>query len=130
MVDLNTIKKGLADIDYDFDKVLGGIKAVTELNQEQRESGNLNLLCFCILSLLIHTEYSVREYALHALSVLLPSMDEKLFKKAEGFLLQQLKVIRDEMVMRSVLLAVRSLVIQSQQVSFRCASHDLTPLIN
>ena len=130
VVDLNTVKKGFADIDYDFDKVLGGIKAVTELSQDQRESGNLNLICFCILSLLTHTEYSVREYALHALTVLLPSLDEKLFKKAEGFLLQQLKVTRDEMVMRGILLAVRALVMQSQQVSFKCASQDLTPLIN
>jgi len=31
-VDLNTVKKGFADLDYDFEKVLGGIKAVTELN--------------------------------------------------------------------------------------------------
>jgi hypothetical protein len=34
VVDLNTVKKGFADIDYDFDKVLGGIKAVTELNPD------------------------------------------------------------------------------------------------
>lgn len=25
LVDLNTVKKGMADVDYDFDKVLGGI---------------------------------------------------------------------------------------------------------
>jgi hypothetical protein len=25
LVDLNTIKKGMADVEYDFDKVLGGI---------------------------------------------------------------------------------------------------------
>lgn len=31
IIDLNTIRKGFADVEYDFDKVLGGIKAVTEL---------------------------------------------------------------------------------------------------
>jgi hypothetical protein len=34
------------------------------------------------------------------------------------------------MVMRGILLAVRALVMQSQKVSFKCASQDLTPLIN
>jgi hypothetical protein len=113
VVDLNTVKKGLADIDYDFEKVLGGIKSVIDLSPEQRKSSDLNLLLYCILSLLVHIEYSVREYALHAMNILLPSLDEKLFKTSESFLLQQLKVTRDEMVMRGVLLAVRSLVLQS-----------------
>jgi hypothetical protein len=31
LVDLNTVKKGFADIDYDYEKVLGGIKSINEL---------------------------------------------------------------------------------------------------
>jgi len=71
----------------------------------------LNLLSYCIVSLLSHTEYSVREYSLHALSALLPIMDERLFKKVEGYLFSQLKAVRDEMIIRTILLAVRSLVV-------------------
>ena len=63
----------------------------------------MNLLSYCIVSLLSHTEYSVREYALHALTVSLPKMDERLFKKVEGYLVQQLKSVRDEMTMRTLL---------------------------
>jgi len=71
----------------------------------------LNLLSYCIVSLLSHTEYSVREYSLHALSDLLPIMDERLFKKVEGYLFSQLKAVRDEMIISTILLAVRSLVV-------------------
>jgi len=38
--------------------------------------------------LVTHSEYSVREYALHALSILLPKIGERLFKKLEGFLIR------------------------------------------
>jgi hypothetical protein len=39
-----------------------------------------------------------------------------------------LKVIRDEMVMKTMLLALRSLVTTDKP--FKCQSHDLKPLVN
>jgi hypothetical protein len=30
LVDMNTVKKGQADVDYDFDKVLNGIQKIKE----------------------------------------------------------------------------------------------------
>ena len=77
LVQLNSIKKGVADVDYDYEKVLAGIKQVSErkgLSEEQ------NVLLFSILALLTHQEYSVREYSLHAVSQLVPQLDERLFK--------------------------------------------------
>jgi hypothetical protein len=82
------------------------------------------------LALLLHQEFSVREYSLHALTKMLPSFDEKLFKKTESFLIQNLKQIKDEMTMKTILLALRHLVVQSEHVTFMCASKDLKPLIN
>jgi len=35
MVDLSTVKKGMADVDYDYEKVLSGIKLITELTEDQ-----------------------------------------------------------------------------------------------
>ena len=35
LVDLNTVKKGMADVDYDYEKVLSGIKLITELSVNQ-----------------------------------------------------------------------------------------------
>jgi hypothetical protein len=130
LVDLNTVKKGFADIDYDYEKVLGGIKSINELYEIQAFNANITVLLYCILALLLHQEFSVREYSLHALTKMLPSFDEKLFKKTESFLIQNLKQIKDEMTMKTILLALRHLVVQSEHVTFLCASKDLKPLIN
>lgn len=70
LVDMNTVKKGQADVDYDFDKVLNGIQKIKEAQ------GDKNVLIFCLLSLMQHSEYSVREYALHAWTLLLPEMGQ------------------------------------------------------
>ena len=45
---------------------------------------DLNMLVYNILYLIVHEEYSVREYAEHALSHLLPIMTEKLIKFIES----------------------------------------------
>lgn len=85
---------------------------------------------YCTLSLLSHQEYSVRDYALHAVSKLLPYTDERLFKLSETFLFQNLKIARDEMIMRNYLMALRALVVQSQTLNFKCSTQDLVPLLN
>ena len=63
VVKLNTLKKGMADVDYDYEKILQGIAQAQELRIEEEQL----VLVFCVLSLVTHKEYSVREYALHAL---------------------------------------------------------------
>ncbi len=88
------------------------------------------MLYYCTLSLLNHQEYSVRDYALHAVSKLLPHTDERLFKLSETFLFQNLKIARDEMIMRSYLMALRSIVVHSQTFNFKCSAQDLVPLLN
>jgi hypothetical protein len=52
LVDLNTVKKGMADVDYDYDKVLGGIQAITKLPMVANPA--YNVLLYSILALLQH----------------------------------------------------------------------------
>jgi len=71
VVDLNAVKTGLADIDLDFDKVLGAIQKVTkDTNLKEMSSLEINLLTYSILFLLTNQEFSVRDYAEHAFGIL------------------------------------------------------------
>jgi len=86
LVNLNTVKRGTADIDLDLDKLLNAIKQITKIDQTQLLPLDLNLLVYGILYLLANEEFSVREYAEHALAYLLPSLSETLFKLVERHL--------------------------------------------
>lgn len=61
---------------------------------------------------------------------MLSQLSERLFRLAEGFVLHSLKITKDEMVMKTMLQALRLMVLQSQKVSFTSAAKDLWPLIN
>jgi hypothetical protein len=75
------VKKGTADIDFDLDKVLNAIKHITKLQILQHLDQKLVL--YGVMFLLIHSEFSVREYAQHAITHLLPNLSEKLFNLVE-----------------------------------------------
>ena len=47
------MKKGVADVDYDYEKVLAGIKQVSE-SQSLATEEQQNVLLFSILALLTH----------------------------------------------------------------------------
>lgn len=130
VVNLNTVKRGTADIDFDLDKLLNAIKQITKIDQTQLLPLDLNLLVYGILYLLANEEFSVREYAEHALTYLLPSLSETLFKLVERHLVQFIRSIRDEMVMKTVLSSLRSLVIFSKNLAFDCVARDLIQLVN
>jgi hypothetical protein len=64
LVKLNTIRKGFADVDYDFELILEGVQAVSQMKEINPA------LLYCTLALTRHQEYSVRESALHAFAQL------------------------------------------------------------
>lgn len=75
------------------------------------------LQTYAVLYLLEHTEYSIREYAELALNHLLsimcnqPDSSLSLFKIVENKVLGLLRKTRDEMIMRTLLSVLRTLVI-------------------
>ena len=125
VVNLNTVKKGTADIDFDLDKVLNAIKHITKYDSSTMLALDLNLLVYGVLYLLANEEFSVREYSEHALAHLLPNLSEALVKLVERQLVQYIRSIRDEMIMKTVLTSLRSLVMFSKSLSFDCMSKDL-----
>lgn len=83
VVNLNTVKKGTADIDFDLDKLLNAIKQITKFETSHMLPLDLNLLVYGVLYLLANEEFSVREYAEHALAHLMPNLGETLIKLVE-----------------------------------------------
>ena len=81
--DMCALKKGMADVPLDYDKVLLAIKKITEIDimdQEKISKSELNALTYVIVHLLKSDEFSVRDFAQHAFSHLLPALDAKVFR--------------------------------------------------
>ena len=77
------LKKGMADVPLDYDKVLLAIKKITEIDimdEENISKLELNALTYVIVHLLKSDEFSVRDFAHHAFSHLLPALDAKVFR--------------------------------------------------
>jgi hypothetical protein len=72
---LNTLKRGSADIELDADTAITELKSLTE------SASHLNFLDLCaiaysVLYLLQNLEYSVREFAEHAYSYILKTLEK------------------------------------------------------
>ena len=69
--ELNTVKRGLADIELDFDVVLAAIQKLND-NLESKKHPYTEthldkmLVVYNIIYLVIHPEYSVRDFSQHA----------------------------------------------------------------
>jgi len=61
--DMNSIKKGMADLRLDFDKVLGALERVNQFVEEGLNTTEMSALLFNMLSLVRNDEFSVRDYA-------------------------------------------------------------------
>lgn len=81
-------------------------------------------LLYCTLALTRHSEYSVRESALHALAQL--NLDARSFTKTESFLIHSLKLLKDEMLLRTALSGLRRLTMKAE-VGSQC--YHLKPLL-
>lgn len=107
-VDLNSVKHGLADIALDFDKVFGAMQAISGL--EVTKSTEISLLTYCSLHLVTCDEYSVRDYTLHALAKLIPRLSIRAFGHCERQLISYIRQTQDEMVLKSIMQAVKIMV--------------------
>jgi hypothetical protein len=89
----------------------------------------LSLCTYSIIFLLTHPEFSVREYAELTIAHLLPQLPLSLFKVTENKIVSFLRTVREEMTMRTVMSAFRSLVLHSKTMEVKTASKDLIPLL-
>ena len=78
----------------------------------------INALTYSILHLLKNDEFSVRDYAQHAFGHLLPLLDAKVLRLCEQHLINCVKLIHDELVLKSVLAAFRALIQQAKEKDF------------
>jgi hypothetical protein len=93
---------------------------------------DVNLLTYCILHLLKCEEYSVRDFTLHALAKLLPRLDHIAFKACEKLLINSIKTIRDEMILKSLLAALKLSIWEARTNPEKLKgslSLDLVPLL-
>jgi len=65
-VELNTVKRGLADIDLDFDVVLNAIQKVNDETEAMQTLEEKTLIIYNVIYLVTHREFSVRDFAQHA----------------------------------------------------------------
>ena len=102
--DMNRIKKGMADATLDFEKVLAALETVNTLIEAQGLSqAEISALLFNMLNLLRSDEYAVRDYAQHSLTKLIEHLTEPVFLACEKWLLTQVKVNTNELVLKSLL---------------------------
>ena len=65
---MNTVKKGMADLTLDYDKVLAALQSVNTIASDGLTAPESSALIFNALNLLRSEEYAVRDYALHSVS--------------------------------------------------------------
>jgi hypothetical protein len=66
MADMNKLKRGLADMELDIDCAITAIK--TLMGREDYSMMELSSIIYCVVYLMQHEEYSMREYAHHGLN--------------------------------------------------------------
>lgn len=102
----------MADIALDFDKVFAAIQEISKM--ELTDELETSLLTYCTIHLLTCDEFSVRDYTLHALSKLVPSLGPKVFNLCEKQLINFIRNSQDEMILKSVLQALKLLIEQAK----------------
>jgi len=119
--DLNKMKRGIADMEIDCDS---SIQAIQDFIQGDRQSSMTSLevsaVTCSVAYLCKHEEYSMREYAEHALNHIFGCLRAQkedqgtlsLVRLLEGqFVEVYLVTVRDEMVLKTVLRCLRSLIV-------------------
>jgi hypothetical protein len=114
IVGMNKLKRGLADMELDIDQAIKAIQ--TFLENESYSLIEKFSITYCVVFLMQHEEYSMREYAHHGLNHVLKCMKgEDSTKLVEQVETQIVKVymtnVKDELVLKSVLQCLKSLII-------------------
>ena len=82
-MDMNKIKKGMADLTLDFDKVLGALERVNIFIEEGLNTTEMSALLFNMLNLVKNEEFSVRDFAQHSISKLIEHIPHPVFNACE-----------------------------------------------
>lgn len=77
VVELNRLKRGLADLEQDCDSAIKAIQAFIEhATVGQYQVFEMSAVAYSVTYLCQHEEYSMREYALHGLNHILKFLSE------------------------------------------------------
>ena len=66
VVSMTKLKRGLADMELDIDSAIRAIQSFLE--RQDYEMIEIQAITYCIVYLMQHEEYSMREYALYGLN--------------------------------------------------------------
>ena len=131
--DMCSLKKGMADVPLDYDKVLSAIKKITELNLTDEKLVTrleINAFTYLIVHLLKNDEFSVRDFAQHAFSHILPALDAKVFRQCEVQIISYIKQNNDELVLKTVLAGFKSMIsLATEKKLEQSVSYHLGPLL-
>jgi hypothetical protein len=114
---LNKLKKGVADLELDYDSAIGAIQKLVGLSPESLNFLELQSITYNVLYLLKNNEFSMRDYSVHAFTNILAALNlrldhpsaKNLIALIERQLLIDLK-IQDEMILKSILDCFRQLI--------------------
>ena len=70
----------------------------------------VNVITYNILHLMKNEEFSVRDYASHAFAHILPILDLKVFRLCELQIINYIKQIHDELILKTILTAFKVLI--------------------
>ncbi|CDW84473.1 small subunit processome component 20 homolog [Stylonychia lemnae] len=122
---LNKIKRGLADTELDYDLIIKTLEKLDINHFRTITHYDLRQISYSVLFLLQSDEFSVRDYSCHFLKQFFEHLNElhlidqtqvlkefgSVIAHLESFLLQQVKTIKDELVLKTILEALRLLII-------------------
>lgn len=121
----------MADVTLDFEKVLAALETINKLLDEGLTQAETSALLFNMLNLLRSDEYAVRDYAQHSLTKLVTKLSEPVFLACEKWLLTQIKLNTNELVMKSLLSTYKLFIAFAKDSSIKgCIASDLHPLLN
>lgn len=127
---MNTVKKGMADLTLDYDKVLAALQSANTIASDGLTAPESSALIFNALNLLRSEEYAVRDYALHSVGKLVSLIPNEGFLSCEKWLLSQLKVNQNELVLKSILATLKQFIVHTKTHAVQYSiSVDLLPLL-
>jgi len=137
---LNKLKRGLADLELDCDSCIVAIKDFLSVDNQELGFLDISGISYCIVYLCQHEEYSLREYAEHALNHLFKLLKTQ-NKQDQSALVQLfenqivgvfLHQVKDEMILKTVLRCIRSLALFAKEndIDTRHQVKYIEPLCN
>ena len=128
LVELNRLKRGLADLELDCEAAIRAIQAFSEdPSVDGKSMVEIGAATYSIVYLCQHEEYSMREHALLGLNRILGYLRESGPSQGAASLVEQIETqfvrvylatIKDELVLKTVLQCLRALIIFMSETEF------------